>query len=352
MGHSYSSKELEDFCQALFVAAGVPEAEAKVVASVFIDISLDGIDTHGINRLPITLSRLLNGRINAKPSIQIRNDGAVASINGDNGLGQLIAVRAMELGIELAKEYGVSFVTVKNSNHFGAASTYCKIAIKENMLAQVFTNSPCGIPPWGGIRSYFGTNPISFGFPHQDDSVIVDMSSSTVARGNIILAAKEGRPIPAGWAIDKYGNSTTDANAALEGAVLPIGGAKGYALALAVEVMAGIVTGSAYGSHVGWVYDDTLEPCNIGHSIMVLDINRLMPFEDFNQRMSDMIREIKEVPLAEGVSSIRIPGERRKSIAKERMEKGIILSDGLIKELKEIADRLGVNPAFLLEANI
>jgi LDH2 family malate/lactate/ureidoglycolate dehydrogenase len=344
MEHYYAPQKLENFCQALLVATGVSEAEAKLVASVFVDSSLDGIDTHGISRLPIALSRLQSGRINAKPIIKIKNEGAVASINGDNGLGQLVAVRAMELGIKLAKVYGVSFITVKNSNHFGAASTYCKMATKENMIGQAFTNSPCAIPPWGGKHPYFGTNPISFGFPCVDDSVIVDMSSSTVARGNIILAAKEGRSIPEGWAIDKDGNPTTDAKAALEGAVLPVGGPKGYALALAVEVMSGIVSGSAYGNHVGWIYDESMEPCNIGHSFLVIDIKRLIPVDDFNQRMSDMIREIKEIPLAEGVKSIRIPGERRKSIAQERKENGIPINAGLLKEFDEIAEKLGINP--------
>jgi LDH2 family malate/lactate/ureidoglycolate dehydrogenase len=323
-------------------AVKVPEVEAKIVASILVDTSLDGIDTHGISRLPIYLSRLQNGRINPKPLFQKKVNGAVASLDGDNGLGQLVAYRSMALAIELAKENGLGFVTVKNSNHFGAASTYCKMAAQEQMIGQAYTNSPCGIPPWGGKKPYFGTNPISYGFPNGDHSVVIDMSSSTVARGNIILADKEGRSIPEGWAIDKDGNPTTDAKAALQGAVLPVGGAKGYALALAVEVMSGIISGSAYGTHVGWIYDDSLEPVNIGHSFFALDISRLMPFEDFQQRMNNMIAEIKDVPKAEGVNAIRIPGERRQLTAKEREKEGIPINDGLLKELNEIATGLGL----------
>lgn len=138
-----------------------------------------------------------------------------------------------------------------HSNHFGAASYYCKMAARRQMVGMAFTNTPPGIPPWGGRRPYFGTNPIAFAFPTDKYPVVVDMSSSTVARGNIILAAKEGRDIPPGWTIDAEGRPTTDPKKALEGVVLPVGGAKGYALALAVEVMSGIISGSAYGPEVG-----------------------------------------------------------------------------------------------------
>lgn len=342
MSQRYSPQTVEGFCQALLIATGVPEDEAKIVSSVLVDTSLDGIDTHGISRLPIYLSRLVNGRINPKPLIQRKMSGAVASVDGDNGLGQLVAYRSMELAIDLAKEFGIGFVTVRNSNHFGAASTYCKMATKQQMIGQSYTNSPCGIPPWGGKSPYFGTNPISYGFPNGEEPVIVDMSSSTVARGNIILAAKEGRSIPEGWAIDKEGKPTTDAKAALQGSVLPVGGAKGYALALAVEIMSGIISGSAYGTHVGWIYDDSLDPVNIGHSFFAMDISRLMPVVDYVQRMSDMIEEIKKIPRAEEVDAIRIPGERRQSIAEERKKNGIPVNDGLLQEFNELAGKFGL----------
>lgn len=343
MDQRYSPQTVEGFCQTLLCAAGVPEDEAKIVSSVLVDTSLDGIDTHGISRLPIYLSRLVSGRINPKPLIQKKMYGAVASVDGNNGLGQLVAYRSMEWAIELAKEYGIGFVTVKNSNHFGAASTYCKMAANKLMIGQAYTNSPCGIPPWGGKSAYFGTNPISYGFPNGEKPVIVDMSSSTVARGNIILAAKEGRSIPEGWAIDKDGNPTTDAQAALQGAVLPVGGVKGYALALAVEVMSGIISGSAFGTHVGWIYDDSLDPVNIGHSFFALNISRLMPPEDYAQRMAEMIGEIKDVPRAEGVDAIRIPGERRQSIAEDRKKDGIPINNGLLQELNELAAKFGLS---------
>lgn len=344
MGYSVSYEKLYQFCKALLIASKVPEDEADIVAFVLMDASLDGIDTHGVSRLPIYLSRLQTKRINSRPSIKVNNYGALLSIDGDNGLGQLVAYRSMEKAVEAAKEFGVSFVTVKGSNHFGAASTYCKMAAKAQMIGQVYTNTPPGIPPWGGIKPYFGTNPIAYGFPHEDNPVIIDMSTSVVARGNIIRAAKEGNPIPEGWAINREGENTTNAKEALQGAVLPVGGAKGYALALAVEVMSGIMSGSAYGNHVGWIYDEATEPVNIGHSFIVIDVSRLMPFEDYNQRMRDMIREIKGIPLIHEEHEIRIPGERRRQIHQERLKKGIPLTEELFEELNKLAEELYVQP--------
>ncbi|SHE31522.1 Malate/lactate/ureidoglycolate dehydrogenase, LDH2 family [Desulfofundulus australicus DSM 11792] len=344
MAGKFSVETLTGFCRELLVAVGVPGEDAEVVAGVLIDTSLEGIDTHGISRLPIYLSRVRNGRINARPRITVEKSGAVATVDGDNGLGQLVAVRSMEVAINLAAECGVGFVATRRSNHFGAASYYCKMAARRQMVGMAFTNTPPGIPPWGGRRPYFGTNPIAFAFPTDKHPVVVDMSSSTVARGNIILAAREGREIPPGWAIDAEGRPTTDPGKALEGAVLPVGGAKGYALALAVEVMSGIISGSAYGPEVGWIYDDSLEPVNIGHSFIAIDISRLMPVETFHERMADMIRGIKAVPLAEGFERIFIPGERRQIKAQARMNEGIPVSDNLLKELNELARELGVRP--------
>lgn len=344
MIHKYPVNKLSQFCKELLVAAGVSEEDAAIVTDVLIDTSLEGIDTHGVSRLPIYLSRIRNGRINARPQIKVKRLGAVAAVDGDNGLGQLVAVRSMEVAINLASEYGIGFVATKHSNHFGAASYYCKMAARRQMVGIAFTNTPPGIPPWGGRRPYFGTNPIAFAFPTGNYPVVVDMSSSTVARGNIIMAAKEGQEIPLGWAIDAEGRPTTDPKKALEGAVLPVGGAKGYALALAVEVMSGILSGSAYGPDVGWIYDDSLKPVNIGHSFIAIDISRLMPIEVFYKRMADMIQGIKAVPLADGFERILIPGERRQMKARERVKEGIPVSENLLRELNQMALELGVQP--------
>ncbi|AGA70516.1 malate/lactate dehydrogenase [Desulfitobacterium dichloroeliminans LMG P-21439] len=342
MSQVFACQVIDDFCKRLLEASGVPVADAEIVSSIMVDTSLEGVDTHGISRLPVYLKCLLNGRINPKPNIGKNINAAVASVDGDNGLGQLVAYRAMNIAIDLAKMYGIGFVTAKNSNHFGAASTYCKMATEHQMIGQAYTNSPSAIPPWGGRTAYFGTNPISYGFPNSDHPIVIDMSSSIVARGNIILAAKENKPIPEGWAIDKYGNPTTNARDALDGAVLPVGGAKGYALALAGEVMSGIISGSAYGTHVGWIYDERSDSVNIGHSFMAMDISKLLPVEEYTQRLGNMICEIKEIPRADGIHEIRIPGERRQVTAEKRKNEGIPITDGLLQELNALAENLGI----------
>ncbi|MTI79903.1 MAG: Ldh family oxidoreductase [Firmicutes bacterium] len=340
----FQANKLLEFCTSLIHGAGVPGEEAAIVADVLVDTSLEGLDTHGISRLPIYLTRIQNGRINAMPNIKVEKTApALANVDGDNGLGQLVAVKSMQAAIDLAKEAGVGMVATKHSNHYGASSYYCKMASAEGMVGMAFTNTPSGIPPWGGRKPYFGTNPIAFGFPGKGQPVVIDMSSSIVARGNIILAAKEGKSIPEGWAIDSAGNTTTDAKAALDGAVLPMAGPKGYAMALAVEVMSGILSGSAYGPRVGWIYDDSTEPVNIGHSFVAINIDKLMPMDEFVNRMDNMVNEIKSAPKAAGVNEIFIPGERRTNKAKKRSQEGIPLNDQLLGELNKLAKEFGIN---------
>lgn len=336
---------LFDFCRSLLSGAGVPEEDAAVVADVLVDTSLEGIDTHGVSRLPIYLTRIQNGRINAQPHIRVdRTAPGLANVDGDNGLGQLVGARSMQVAIKLAEEAGIGAVATKRSNHFGASSYYCKMASSCGMAGMAFTNTPSGIPPWGGKKAYFGTNPIAFAFPGKKQPVVVDMSSSTVARGNIILAAKEGRAIPEGWAIDSEGRPTTDAKAALDGAVLPMAGPKGYAMALAVEVLSGILTGSAYGPGVGWIYDESTDPVDIGHFFIAIDLNKLIPLSDFLCRMDHMVGEIKGSPKAQGVEEILIPGERRFNKAIVRTREGIPISPQLLEELNKLAGELGITP--------
>ncbi len=348
MNYNIAAIDLKNFCLSLLKGAGVPSKDAEITADVLVDTSLDGIDTHGISRLPVYLTRLQSGRINPRPNIKFtRIAYSVFLLDGNNGLGQLVSVRAMEKAIETAIEAGCGVVSARHSNHFGAATYYCKMAANAGMIGIALTNSPPGIPPWGGRKPYLGTNPISFGFPRDGQPIIVDMSSSNVARGNIILAAKENRPIPEGWAIDADGNSTTDAQKALKGAVLPVGGAKGYAMALAVEILSGVVSGAAYGNHVGWIYDDSQKPVNIGHFFMAMNIEPFMPKDEYLNRVEHMIAEIKSVPGAKGYDHILIPGERKNIKTSQRLKEGIPIDAVLLNELNDIAAVLGIEKLIL-----
>lgn len=341
---SYNPVELKIFCQHVFEKLGVPGEDAYIAADALIRANLEGVDSHGISRLAIYAKRMKEGRINAVPSIEVEKKGeSVLLVNGDNGLGQIVAAHAVKEGIALAKKTGLAAVAVRHSNHFGTASYYCQMACEQGLGAMAFTNSPSGIPPWGGKRAFFGTNPIAFGFPTGSDvPVIIDMSTSVVARGKIILAAKQGQPIPKGWAIDEEGRETENAKDALRGAVLPLGGAKGYALALAIEILTGVLSGAAFGPHVHNMYEEHNEKSNIGHFFILFDIEKFMSLDQFTLLIDQFLEEVKSVPLAEGVNEILYPGERRAKEYRYRSQKGINLSDEVEKELQVLGDDLEV----------
>ncbi len=248
----------------------------------------------------------------------------------------------------VARETGIAGVAVCNSNHFGTAAYYCRMACEEGMALIAATNSPPGIAPWGGRQAYFGTNPIAFGFPtRREPPVIVDLSSSVVARGKVILAAKQREPIPEGWAIDESGETTTDAQAALKGAMLPLGGAdggaKGYALALAVEMMAGVLSGAAFGPGVGNLYRDGEEPpADVGHFFILLDLSCWMGLEDYYSRIERFLEEIKASPRAAGAEEILYPGERRHGNYLRNLKEGIVLSPAVREELADLGGECGV----------
>ncbi|PSL46904.1 malate dehydrogenase (NAD) [Salsuginibacillus halophilus] len=333
-------EEAKSITKDVLQAAGCPERDADIAADVLIDANLHGVNTHGISRLAIYTKRLLEGRINPNPQIQVEQKGGVLLVDGDNGLGQVVTYKAMEEAIARVKEQGIVSVGIKNSNHFGHAFYYCNHVAAHDAFCMMTTNSPKGIPPWGGKEAYFGTNPIGFGFPASRLPVVVDMSSSLVARGNIILAAKNNESIPEDWAIDSDGKATTDPNEALKGSVLPFGGAKGYALALSLEVMAGVLSGAAFGPHVNNIYADDADKANVGHFMIVSDIAHYMNKESYYERIDQMIEEVKNVATADGYDEISIPGERKKVKAEQTESQGVYVSPEVQQELNELTTEL------------
>ncbi|MET3699436.1 malate dehydrogenase (NAD) [Bacillus oleivorans] len=341
----YRAEDLQMFAQEVFISIGVSEPYAKIAADALVRANLEGVDSHGISRICIYAKRMMETKtINATPNVKVEKKGtSVLLVDGDNGLGQITSFIAIQEGIKLAKETGVAAVGVRNSNHFGAASYYCQLACTEQVASMVFTNSPPGIPPWGGIKPFFGTNPIAFGFPASNEKpIIIDMSTSVVARGKIILAAKQGDSIPKGWAIDEQGFDTEDPCKALQGAVLPMGGAKGFALALAVEIFAGVISGAVYGPHVRSIYEEIEEKANVGHFFVLFDIEKFMPINHFQQIMTAFLEEMKNVPKQPNVTDILFPGERRYSEWQKRTKEGIFLSKAVDNELQSLAERVGV----------
>ncbi|MEH7481146.1 Ldh family oxidoreductase [Neobacillus drentensis] len=341
----YKAEHLKEFIVNVLKSQNVNQEDADVVAESLVRADLEGVSSHGISRLSIYSKRIKDGRINPTPSISIQKKGiSILSVDGDNGLGQVVSYQALKEGMALAKETGIAAIGIRNSNHFGSAAYYCQLGCKEGLATIVMTNSPPGIPPWGGKEAFFGTNPIAFGFPvNNQPDVIIDMSASVVARGKIISAAKEGTSIPKGWAIDQYGEDTDNPKEALIGAVLPSGGVKGYGWALAVEILSGILTRAAYGPHVKSIYDDSHDTANVGHFFLLIDIGKFLPLHEFSEILKTMFFEIKSSPKKQGVESIRYPGERREQSYQEKLESGVQLSDEVKEELQLLADKFKLN---------
>jgi LDH2 family malate/lactate/ureidoglycolate dehydrogenase len=339
----YSADTLRRYGKHILISLGLPDDDADIAADSLVQADLEGAGSHGISRLPIYAQRIREGRITAKPNISVEQAGSVVKVDGGNGLGQVVASYALEAAIPVAERSGIAGVFVRGSNHFGTAAYYCQMACRAGMGLVAMTNSPPGIAPWGGRKAYFGTNPVAFGFPtRQEPPVIVDMSASVVARGKIILAAKTGQPIPDGWAMDEHGLETNVAAEALKGAVLPLGGAKGYALAMAVEIMTGVMSQAAFGPHVNNLYKEGDPPADVGHSFILMDISKWLPMEEYYARMEQFLSEIKQVPLAEGSREILYPGERRYRTYLENQRQGVVLPLEVKQELEQLGRECSV----------
>lgn len=341
----YSVNELHQFVVSLLEAVGIEKESADITADVLITADCEGNESHGVLRLPVYIENLEKGRFNRTPVVTFnKTSTGTAVVDGNNGLGQWVAYQAMKKAIDIARISGVGTVSVKNSNHFGIASYYGKMASTQRMIGIVLSNTPSAIAPWGGRTPFFGTNPIAIVIPTSTNPIVIDMSTSVVARGKIINALQQDQRIPKDWAVDQFGVPTDDPKAALQGTLLPIAGVKGYALALGVEILTGVLSGAAWGPNVGWMYDENTTPVNIGHFMMAIEVSRFMDWETFLDRMDTFISEIKSVPLAPDISSILVPGERRAAISLVRKHDGIPVSTGVIEQLNQIAKNYKIKP--------
>jgi LDH2 family malate/lactate/ureidoglycolate dehydrogenase len=326
------------------MAAGVPEHNAFIVAESLVQANLRGVDSHGVVRTPIYLARIKRKMVDPNAEIAVvRESESTALVDGGNNFGAVVGVHATRLALEKAGKAGAAFVGVKRSNHFGTGAYYALKAIERNMVLMIMSNASQTMPPTGGVRPFIGTNPLAVGVPAgKAVPFLLDMATSVVARGKIIVAAQKGQPIPLGWAVDKHGNPTTDAEAALEGAVLPVGGAKGYGISLMIDILCGVLTGAGFGKYVNNMYENWEEPQNVGHVFIAVDISRFMPLELFEARMEQYIREIKQEPKAPGVEEILIPGEIEHRRTLELKREGIVLPGKLAEELDAIGREYGL----------
>jgi len=331
----------------VFQALGAPEDQAHIIADTLVDADLRGVHSHGAMRLNVYPQRIRGGAVSAVAKTHILKEGpSTILFDGGNGMGQVVAYRAMELALRKASETGVGVVGVRHSNHFGAAAYFANMAVERDMVGLVFTVSSVNVmAAWGSTDKLLGNNPLAIGAPAGDElPLLFDMAMSVAAVGKIKLASFEGRPIPKGWALDKYGEPTTDVSEALDGLAAPVGDYKGSGLALMVATVAGLLTGGALGSEVKDIFTNLGEPQNTGHTFMAIDIERFVPVSEFKSRADQFIRELKESNKARGVEEILMPGEREFALKEVRRKNGIPLSKEVVQQINQVAVDLGVTP--------
>lgn len=336
---------LVEFIARSLAAVGVRPEDAGQVAALMAEADARGGDAHGVFRLPQYVKQIQQGAVNPRPNIQVMNSRAgTALIDGDNALGHLVMKRAAELAIEKARQCGIGWVGTRHSNHAGPAQLYPRMASAQDMIGIYFCVGNTNlVPPWGGTEVLLSTNPIAIAVPGaKHPSIVLDMATTNTAFGKIRLKAQRGEPMPEGWMIDREGKPLTDAKRASEGFLLPIGGAKGYGLALMIGLLAGTLNGGAFGRDVIDYTVDSKTPSNTGQSILVVDIAAFADVESFKQDVDEVWDEMKSSPTLPGVDEVRLPGERSEKVYRERMAHGVPLTEGQIKILDELADRLGV----------
>jgi (2R)-3-sulfolactate dehydrogenase (NADP+) len=313
--------------------AGASRRMAVAAAQALIAAEMEGLSGHGLSRVALYAQHLKEGRVDgaARPKVVSKKGGACL-IDAAGGLAFQATALAVKEAIRRAKRYGVSFAGVTNSHHFGAAAYHLEPVAQVGFVGLAFTNSPAAINAWGGRKPLFGTNPIAAVFPRRAaPPIVVDLSLTEVVRGKIMLYAKEGKPIPLGWAVDKDGNPTTDSKAALTGSLSAIGGMKGTMLALTVELLCVALTGAAFGFENDSYFEPGKRP-RIGHAIVVVDPGALVGADEYDSRM-----KVMSAALVDG-AGLRLPGARRQAAAAKAQAEGLEISDALLTELRQLGD--------------
>lgn len=330
------------FTEAVLSAVGLPAADAHLVADSLVRADLWGHQSHGVMRLSWYVARIRAGVVHAVTQPELVVDaGAVAVLDGRDGVGQVIASRAAHEAIRRAKVHGIGAVAVRNSNHFGTAAYFTRLATPEGCIGLLTTNASPAMAPWGGRKKTVGNNPWSVAAPAgSHPPMVLDIANTVVARGKVFLARQKGLPIPAGWAINVSGEPTTDPAEALAGIILPMGEHKGYAISVALDVLSGILTGSAFGTDVHGPYQTEYRG-GCGHLMIALNIETFLPLTEFNIRMERLIDELKSVPLAKGFDEVFYPGEIEARNEDRYLREGLLLPRQTLVDLTKLARETG-----------
>lgn len=338
----FSASQLIDVGTKIFLAAGAPLEEARLVSEFLVKANLAGHDSHGIIRVIQYVNDIEKGIIKPGANIEIVNETpSTAILNGNWGFGQVVAKRAMDLAIEKAKGNAISVVCVYNCNHIGRLADYAVMASENDMIGVVMANSTKIVAPFGGRERMLSTGPICFAFPsYLEFPLVIDIATSVVAEGKVRVALHKGEKIPLGWIIDKDGNPSNNPKDLYDGgAILPLGGDehghKGFGLGLAIEILSGILTGA------GCAYEETKR--GNGVFIEVINVERFMPVEEFKRRVGDLVKVIKGSKTRPGFKEILIPGEPEYLTEKVRLRDGIYVPEKTWEEIVNLAKKLGLS---------
>lgn len=342
----FAAERLRAFTAAALHAAGLDEASAARTAELMNRADLQGSDGHGIIRLAPYVARIQAGGINRTPDIRVVAERtAMAIVDGDDAMGHLVVDRAARLAIDKARTAGVAWVGTRNSNHAGPASLYARMALEHDMIGLYFAVGNANhLPPWGGLEMLLSTNPIAVAVPSSDVPIVLDMATTVAAYGKVKALAQKGESMPEGWMIDRQGRALLDPKRANEGFLLPIGGYKGYGLALIVGLLAGTLNGAAMGRDVIDFNADQKTMTNTGQAICAIDVAAFDDVDAFKARVAKLSADLRGSERMPGVDRIWLPGEQSHAKRLDYLRDGIPVADGVVATLAQLAARLGIAP--------
>ena len=325
---------LKNLITKIFLKHKLSKKHALICSEAIVNAELVGAPSHGLSRLKMYCDRINKKLINPKPKIKIKKiSQSISHIDANNSIGFVAADIGIKEAIKNARKSGFGLVGIKNSGHYGLSGYYAEQAIKNNLVALIFTNAPPAIAPHGALKSLFGTNPICFGTPTSTKvPFILDSSMSIINRGKLRIAARTENKIPEGVALDKYGDPTTDPKKALKGVQLPIAGFKGSGFAWMVDILSGVFTGGNHGGKVKDPFDDFTGPQNIGHLFIVMKTNLFV--NNYNKRIKENIKRIKKLPKLKGVKEILYPGQNKFNRFKNNLKKEIKITEVIKRDLQ------------------
>jgi LDH2 family malate/lactate/ureidoglycolate dehydrogenase len=338
MAQAVNVQELRDRVAGIFTRLDVPTEDAGIVAHHLVEADLRGVHSHGVIRVPTYVTAIKAGKINPKPNLEVVEDhGGQVVMDGDNGLGQLTAFRANELAIERGKEHGIAAVALRRSTHCGAMAYYAIRAREAGLVGLAITNAGMNMTPTGGSQKIVGNNPFAMAVPTTREwPMVLDMATSVVAGGKLDVARSKGESIPLGWARDTDGNPTTDPVAARAGSLEPLGGPKGYGMAVMLDVLAGVLSGGRFGGMLGTLPGES----GMGQFFLTIDITRFMPMEQFKARMDELIDQIHNSTKLPGVNRIYVAGEIEYDMQSSRERDGVPIEESVLAELSQVETEL------------